>query len=176
MHLQLAAGLQILRSSLRAIWRLTAAIRIFSSVGIYVTLFFTALISATIVPLSSEVIFATVIALGYDPVLTIVVAGVGNCLGVTTNYVLGLTGIAWLIERWFKFDRARLETFAQNHRRYGMWFMLASWLPVIGDPITIYAGIVRYPFWKFAAYVYSTRIARYVVIYFIIVEYHRLRS
>ncbi len=138
----------------------------------YAALLLTSFVSATIIPLSSEVIFVTAIYLGYDPWSCIALVSVGNCAGVTFNYWVGSYGGKWLTERFARFDQGQLEDFARKHKRYGIAFLLASWLPVIGDPITIYAGTVRWPFAQFAAIVYATRSLRYVVIYYLIAGTH----
>jgi len=134
----------------------------------YLALLVTSFVAATIVPLSSEVIFVAAIHFGYSPWLCIALAGLGNCAGTALNYIGGRYGGTYLVERWLKFDQQRLETYARKHKHYGVVFLLASWLPIVGDPITIYAGLVRWPFAQFAGIVFSTRVLRYVLIYWLI--------
>lgn len=134
----------------------------------YLSLFLTTFLSATIIPFSSEFMFTTAIYLGYSPFLCIVAAGSASCLGGGFNYLLGRTGVSWAIQKLFKFDRARLEQFKARHRQYGIWFLLASWMPLIGDPITLYAGIVKVPLGKFSLIVCSTRVGRYVALYYLL--------
>lgn len=141
----------------------------------YLALTVTCFVSATIIPLSSEIIFFSAIYLGYDPWTCILLASLGNCAGVTFNYYLGSASAKWLAGRFVKFDQERLQKYALQHKRYGIVFLFASWLPVIGDPITIYAGIIRWPFAQFAAIAYSTRSVRYVVLYYLIAGMHLTR-
>lgn len=135
----------------------------------YLFLLFVCFISATLIPFSSEIVFASFVWMGHSPVLAILIASLGNCAGVTVNYLLGRYGTGWFVERFFKLDPARLNEFSLKQKKYGIWFLLASWLPVIGDPITLYAGVVRIPFLRFALWAYSTRTVRYVILYFIVV-------
>lgn len=135
----------------------------------YLLLLVICFVSATIVPFSSELVFASFIWMGYAPAKVILIASLGNCAGVSLNYLLGKYATRWFVERVLKFDQARLKEYSTSQRKYGTWFLLASWLPVIGDPITLYAGIVRIPYVKFAMLAYSTRIIRYIVLYYIVV-------
>ena len=135
----------------------------------YLLLLFVCFVSATIVPFSSEIVFASFVWMGHSPAMAILIASIGNCAGVTLNYIIGRFGTRWLIERVFKFDQNRLKEYSAHQEKYGTWILLASWLPVVGDPITLYAGIVRMHFAKFALIAFSTRIARYIVLYYIVV-------
>lgn len=130
----------------------------------YVSLFFVSLLSATMIPMSSEAALVGALALGLDPFEVLFAASLGNCIGVTINYFLGLYGITYFIEKIFKFDDKKLHTYQDKYRKYNYLFLLASWLPIIGDPITLYLGIVKCNFVKFSLFVYTTRIIRYIVI------------
>ncbi len=50
------------------------------------------------------------------------------------------------------------------YRRYGRWSLLMSWAPVIGDPLTVAAGLLREPFWSFLVLVAIAKTARYVLL------------
>ncbi len=133
----------------------------------YISLFFVSLLSATMIPMSSEAALLAALALGYDPTTLLVVASLGNCTGVTINYFLGYYGVTYFIEKVFKFDDAKMQKFNTRYTKYNYLFLLISWLPIIGDPITIFLGIVKCNFAKFSLFVYTTRVIRYIVlIYF----------
>jgi membrane protein YqaA with SNARE-associated domain len=51
------------------------------------------------------------------------------------------------------------------YHRYGRWSLLLSWVPVIGDPLTVVAGVLREPFAVFLALVTVAKIGRYLAIY-----------
>ena len=130
----------------------------------YVSLFFVSLLSATMIPLSSEAALVGALALGLDPLELLVVASLGNCIGVTINYFLGKYGITYFIEKIFKFNDEKLNRYQDKYKKYNYLFLLSSWLPIVGDPITVYLGIVKCNFVKFSLFVYTTRVIRYVVI------------
>ncbi len=137
----------------------------------YISLFFVALLSATMIPMSSEAALVGALALDLDPMKLLIIASLGNCTGVTINYFLGSYGVTYFIEKIFKFDEAKLEKYNKKLEKYNYLFLLASWLPIVGDPITVYLGIVKCNFVKFSLFVYTTRVIRYIVI---IVTYQNL--
>jgi membrane protein YqaA with SNARE-associated domain len=130
----------------------------------YLTLFLTAWLAATIFPFSSEVALTAVLAAGYDVTAALIWASLGNCAGATTNYVMGLGGATWFARRFHKFDESRMQKYQARFQKAEKLFMFCSWLPVIGDPITLYLGIAKVPFRRFALWVYIPRIVRYIVI------------
>jgi membrane protein YqaA with SNARE-associated domain len=120
-----------------------------------------ALLSATLLPLSSEALLVMGIAAGV-PVMTALTAScIGNCVGCALNYGLG----AWLREKMV----ARLEQSASGRRairwmeRHGAWSLWGSWLPFVGDPLTFLAGAVRTRIWLFVVIVFTLRVMRYVL-------------
>ena len=66
---------------------------------VYLTLFFSALISATLFPLGSEALLIYDIKEGYDVSLLLIFATLGNSLGSIINYYMGLKGEEYLIEK-----------------------------------------------------------------------------
>lgn len=42
--------------------------------------------------------------------------------------------------------------------------MLGSWLPIIGDPLTVIAGVLKEPFWMFLVLVTIAKVSRYLVL------------
>ena len=123
-------------------------------------------LAATIVPLSSEVAVYAALRLGMAPVEVLIFASVGNCLGVLFNYGLGRLGSGTALKRAME-SRAGRRALAWNER-YGKWSLLLSWLPVIGDPLTIVAGVMRVHLLFFLAVAFSTRILRYGLIVFLV--------
>jgi membrane protein YqaA with SNARE-associated domain len=128
-------------------------------------LFLSAFISATLVPMSSEIVLAALIAAkGLDVLLLILVATVGNVLGSVVNWLLGAFCLRWRDSRWFPVSAERLEWGTEWFRRYGVWSLLLAWLPLVGDPITFVAGIARVPLPLFLLLVTIGKAARYAVI------------
>jgi membrane protein YqaA with SNARE-associated domain len=118
-----------------------------------------ALLSATLLPLSSEALLIAGIAAGVPVATAFVASCVGNCLGCTLNYYLG----ALLREQML----GRLRTSKSGRKamqwmeKHGIWSLWGSWLPFVGDPLTFLAGAAKTQFLLFSAIVFSLRIARY---------------
>jgi membrane protein YqaA with SNARE-associated domain len=109
----------------------------------YPGLFLLGFFAATILPLGSEWLLAALLLAGYDPVICVGVATAGNSLGALTTYAIGLWGGPWLIERVLRVDQLRLERAVQLYSRYGVWSLLFSWLPIVGDPLCLVGGLMR---------------------------------
>lgn len=131
----------------------------------YAGLFVTALAAATILPMQSEAVLVGLLLTGsYPPWLLVAVASVGNVLGSAINWLLG-RGIDRLRNsRWFPADAAALGRAQNWYRRYGKWSLLLSWVPMIGDPLTVIAGVLREPFPVFLVLVTIAKVGRYAVL------------
>ena len=134
---------------------------------IYLVLFFSALISATLFPLGSEALLIYDIKEGYNLYLLIAVATIGNTLGSVINYFLGLKGEEYLISKNFLKEKYIIKS-KYYFDKYGSISLLFSWLPIIGDPITFVAGILKYDFKKFLVLVFIAKLSRYLVIAWLI--------
>jgi membrane protein YqaA with SNARE-associated domain len=131
----------------------------------YAGLFTSALLAATILPASSEVVLATLLASGaYDPSLLFITAVAGNTAGALINWTLGRFLLHFQDRRWFPLTPARYERACAWFKRYGIWSLLFSWLPVFGDPLTVVAGALRVGFWRFLILVAAGKAARYAAI------------
>ena len=92
------------------------------------------------------------------------VASIGNVAGSVINWTLG-RGIEHFRERrWFPVKPAALARAERWYARYGRWSLLLSWAPVIGDPLTMIAGVLREPLPSFLAIVTVAKVARYLAI------------
>ena len=106
-------------------------------------LFIGCLLSATIIPFSSEALVTGALLLDYSPWTIILVATLGNTLGGMTCYLLGrLCKWSW-IERFLKVKEETMAKAHQKVEKYGSFAALLAWLPIIGDPIAIAMGLVR---------------------------------
>lgn len=131
----------------------------------YLSLFFAALVAATIFPAQSEAVLVGLIVTGDYPVwLLVLVASVGNVLGSLVNWVLGRGIERFRDRRWFPIRGPALERTQGWYRRYGKWSLLASWLPVVGDPLTVVAGVMREPLPTFIFLVTIAKTARYAIL------------
>lgn len=111
-------------------------------------------VAATILPGGSE--FVLVGVLHKHPELlwqAIAVATVFNTLGSLTSYALGRV----LPNR---IDPKALAAL----RRYGVWALLLSWLPIVGDALAVGAGWLRLSLLMSAAAFAVGKFCRYVLI------------
>ena len=131
----------------------------------YITLFVVSFLAATLLPLGSEALLLYDIAQNYSLVLLWSFATAGNTLGSMLNYWLGLKGEDYLEKKGHvsieTMDKARV-IFA----KYGGWSLLLSWVPIIGDPLTFIAGVLRYDFKWFSLIVFIAKGLRYAIIIF----------
>lgn len=131
----------------------------------YGGLFLAALLAATIVPVQSE---AALVALHLSerfPVAQLVaVATVGNVLGSVINWLMGRYLVHFRDRRWFPVKAQTLDRATCWYERWGVWSLLLAWMPVIGDPLTVAAGILRTNLWLFLALVTVGKLGRYVAI------------
>ncbi|MER9714142.1 DedA family protein [Mesorhizobium sp. M0174] len=130
----------------------------------YAGLFLAALLAATILPMQSEAVLAGLLLADHSPWLLIAVASVGNVLGSVINWLLGRGIERFRGQRWFPMNQAQLERAQVWYRRYGKWSLLLSWLPVVGDPLTVVAGVLREPFRVFLLLVTAAKAGRYLVL------------
>lgn len=131
----------------------------------YLTLFMAALVAATILPAQSEAVLVGLILKGGHPVwLLVLIASVGNILGSIINWVLGRGIERFRDRRWFPVKGPALDRAQGWYRRYGKWSLLGSWLPIVGDPLTVVAGVMREPLPIFILLVAIAKTARYTVL------------
>jgi membrane protein YqaA with SNARE-associated domain len=131
---------------------------------IYLSLFFTALIAATLFPLSSEALLVTLLYQHYTHWLLWLVATSGNTLGSCINWYLGKQCLHWQDKKWFPVKPAQLARAQQRFQRYGLASLLFAWVPVIGDPLTFFAGVMRIRFWQFLVLVAIGKALRYAFV------------
>ena len=131
----------------------------------YLGLAGTAFLSATVFPFQSEVVLAgMLLAEHYHIWLLVLAASIGNILGSCVNWYLGRFIAHFEGRRWFPVTRKQVARAEGWYRRYGRWSLLLSWAPIIGDPLTIVAGILREPFPVFLALIVLAKTARYLVV------------
>lgn len=136
-----------------------------NSILTYLVLFSSALLAASLLPMQSEAVLSALIINGqYSVALLIAVASTGNILGSLLNWWLGGQLLRWQHKRWFPAKPAQLARAQQLYQRFGFWSLLASWLPVVGDPITLIAGVMREPLWRFVLLVSVAKTARYIAL------------
>lgn len=134
-------------------------------------LFVAALVAATLIPAQSEAVLVALIVQGVHPVwLLLVVATAGNVSGSVVNWVMGRFLIRYSDRRWFPFSQNQMDKATRWYARWGYWSLLGAWLPVVGDPLTLVAGVLREPLWRFLLIVTLAKGGRYLVLAWITVN------
>ena len=86
------------------------------------------------------------------------------------NWWLGRELVRFQPRRWFPVSPAQMLRAQGWYQRYGRWSLLLSWLPVVGDPLTLVAGVMREPFPRFLLLVLLAKSARYLVLAALVVR------
>ncbi|MBU6165220.1 MAG: DedA family protein [Alphaproteobacteria bacterium] len=128
-------------------------------------LFASAVLAGSILPAQSEAVLAALLIAGRQPAwLLVLVASLGNVAGAALNYGLGRWADRLRHRRWFPLSPAGWDRSAALFRRWGVWSLWLSWLPIIGDGITVLAGAARTPLWLFLIIVSLAKAGRYAVL------------
>ncbi|MBI3900012.1 MAG: DedA family protein [Gammaproteobacteria bacterium] len=136
-----------------------------TDLAVYAGLLMVAMVAATLLPLQSEALLAGLLLAQSQPVwLLILVASVGNVIGSVINWWLGRSIERFHDRRWFPVKQPALERAKRWYHCYGKWSLLLSWVPIIGDPLTLIAGVLREPFVSFVLIVALAKTSRYLVI------------
>lgn len=135
-----------------------------SALAVYLSLFLSAFLAATILPLQSEAVLVVAVLGEHSPLLVIAVASVGNVLGAVVNWFLGRGIERFRGRAWFPVGEVALVRAQNWYRRYGRWSLLLSWLPIVGDPLTLVAGVMREKLAVFLVLVSIAKVGRYVVL------------
>lgn len=130
-------------------------------------LFLSALVAATVLPMQSEAVLVGLLLAGQQPAwLLVLVATTGNVLGSVLNWWLGRGIERFRDRRWFPASPQALDRASGWYRRHGRWSLLLSWVPVIGDPLTVIAGVLREPLASFLLLVTLAKAGRYLLLAF----------
>lgn len=141
----------------------------FAELG-YIGLFVAAFLAATILPLSSEVVLSSLLLNGLSPTVLIAVATTGNVLGSLTNYALGYWASKEVIRRWLKISDEEFVRAEQRFVKYGLFSLLFAWVPIIGDPLTVVAGVLRIRLLWFVILVATGKLIRYIIISYFVLQ------
>lgn len=136
-----------------------------SAVAAYLSLALAAFVAATVFPLQSEAVLVALMLTGDYPVWTLVlVASIANTAGSVVNWGLGRLIHRYRERRWFPASPEALARAEGWYRRWGHWSLMLSWAPIIGDPLTVMAGVLREPLWRFLLLVGLAKTGRYVTL------------
>lgn len=130
-------------------------------------LFLLSFLAATVLPLGSEWLLVVMIAQGFPFSQVVATAATGNYLGGCTTYLIGIWGSKFSFERLLGITEAQLNRATRVYEKYGVWSLFFSWLPVIGDPLCLLAGIFRIRFLRFSIFVFFGKLSRYAILAFL---------
>lgn len=132
----------------------------------YLILFLTAFLAGSLFPAQSEAVFITLLYQAqYSPLLLLFSASVGNILGSCLNWYLGIHLQRFQHYKWFPFSQVQIQKAEKFYQKYGFLSLLLSWVPIIGDPLTLIAGILKEKFWRFLILVSIAKTGRYFILY-----------
>ena len=135
---------------------------------IYLSLFIISFLAATILPFSSELTLAGLIATSLNNLSLLIVASLGNVLGSVVNWILGFYSRNLTKKKWFPFKETQIEKSSKWFRKFGKWSLLFAWVPIIGDPLTFAAGLLKIKFIEFLILVTIGKVSRYIIIFYLL--------
>lgn len=130
-------------------------------------LFISAFVAATLFPLGSEVALYTLLRQGFDPAVLVAVATLGNTAGSLINWLLGKYLQQLQHKRWFYFSTAQVQKAEAHYQRFGRYSLLFAWLPVVGDLLTLAAGIFNMRPVPFLILVGTGKFLRYLMVVYL---------
>lgn len=130
----------------------------------YFSLFTVSFLSATILPLSPDLVAGKMAADGYAAFFIVIVAAAGSYLGSCATYYLGYLGREKILKKRLEGEESKMEKYHKMFERYGEPLLLFSWIPVIGDIFVGIAGILEINFWYFSFYAILGKIIRFAFV------------
>jgi membrane protein YqaA with SNARE-associated domain len=128
-------------------------------------LFTVSFLSATLLPGTSEAALSGILATNTAPLtLAVAIATIGNTLGACVNWAMGRFFSHYREKNWFPLKPQQFARYQNWYQKWGLWSLLLSWMPVIGDPLTAIAGLARTSLWVFIPIVFVAKAARYAVV------------
>ena len=135
----------------------------------YLSLFILSFLAATLLPMSSELTLAGLLSTNtYNSFALLGIASLGNVLGSVFNWLLGFYFLKHINKKWFPFKQNQITSTSKWFQKFGIWSLLFAWVPIIGDPLTFVAGILRVKFFSFLILVAVGKISRYFFIYVLV--------
>ena len=127
-------------------------------------LFALSFLAATILPIGSEWLLIVMVLQGFSLQNVVITATFGNYFGACTTYLIGIWGADFFIRRILRIGDTQIVKARKLYGKYGTWSLLLSWLPVVGDPLCLVAGIFRISFIRFSVLVFVGKFFRYAIL------------
>ena len=136
---------------------------------VYFSLFTISFLGGSILPISSELtLVGLLVTNNYDELALLFIASFGNVLGAVCNWILGFYLLKYINKKWFPFTQLQINKASTWFKKFGVWSLLFSWLPIVGDPLTFVAGILNVRFFIFLFLVSIFKILAYIFLYYLI--------
>lgn len=130
----------------------------------YLGLFLISFLGATMVPLATEVFVIGMARLDYNIWLVMITATMGGFVGNLVNYYVGQKGTDFVLSRYIKIDEKTWARAERTFQKYGVVALFFSWLPIVGDPLTIVAGAFHTKMTVFTFWVIAGKFLRYIIL------------
>ena len=128
------------------------------------SLFMASFIASTLLPGGSEALLVYALTQGYSASTLCLIAGSGNVLGSVLTYLIGSVSGLYIYRRFLSVKEPLMQCAQGYFDRYGAFTLLFAWLPIVGDPICLLAGILRYPFFLFVLQIAIGKFSRYALL------------
>ncbi len=128
----------------------------------YPGLFLASFLASTILPFGSEGIVVYLIQSKFNLFTVVIVASIGNFLGSCTSYYIGFSGREYI--KYLRIEPHEIEKAEKYFTRYGSFVLLFTWVPLIGDVITVTGGLLQLRFWVFSVLVFTGKFLRYLAV------------
>lgn len=142
----------------------------------YIGMFLAGLLAGTVVPFSSEVVLVALYALDFKVIPLLIVASLGNWIGGMTTYWVGLQGRTDWLQKYFGVSKEKIVGFKERLNKWGSYWALLSWVPILGNVITAALGFFRVPIVPVAIFMMIGKVARYAILLYITYESMQLNS
>jgi len=129
----------------------------------YYSLFISALLAASLIPLSPEILIAIMYST-HNFWGILLVATAGSFIGSITTYIFGYWGIQKFLGKFEIINPEKYEKGLKLFKKYGAWTLLFISVPIIGDAFAFIAGAVRYNFRNFSVLVIIGKFARFLLV------------
>ena len=127
-------------------------------------LFVLSFLAASVLPIGSEWLLIVMVLQGFSLHNIVITATLGNFLGACTTYLVGIWGSDFFIKNILRITDTQLVNTKKMYGKYGSWSLLLSWLPVIGDPLCLIAGLFRISFIRFSVLIFVGKFFRYAIL------------
>lgn len=142
-----------------------------STAIIYLSLFFSSFLAASILPLTADGVVVYMAMNNYNTVATIMIATAGSFLGSLTMYYFGLYGRKKILEKYLDLDNEKMKRFEQVFKKYGAPVFLFSWVPIVGDAFVAMGGILKVDFLTFSIYAFLGKAVKYTILAYVALSF-----